>query len=221
MTKSEFQFRVHQNLNDQGIFYTSIDTSDSLQDCYDEICAVTGCIMKHAIIPLIPSLTFYDLSKFIPDYLAVVAIWSSTQGMWLSPSSKREIEFLRWDWMRQNGSPLLFYPVNHRYVAIYPRPIAASDKDYLYIFYRATSSILSSNDTPLFPEEYSRVLEAASTGDLFEQQLEYTKAQQYFNIYQENLQLLDTWVKENRHPDRLFLLNVPQPTGGLMSPMGK
>lgn len=218
MTRDQYIERVRLNFEGAGDFYGSIDFTDSIQDCYDEIAVLSGCIIKGVQIPIQPGLSFYDLRKFIPDYWAVVAIYCSTGAMWLSPSSKREVESLRWDWTKQSGTPLLFYPVNHRYIAIYPRPNSVSDRDIFYVFYRATSNTLGGSDIPQFPQEYFSTLESFITADLFEQQLEFTKAGVYFTEYQKHLAKLSEYIRQQKNPDRLFTLDEPQPTGGFMRP---
>lgn len=202
MKRDDYILRARANLANDA-FYKDYDLTDSCQECYEEIVVLSGCIFKGALIPQMPRLSFYDLKKFIPDYYAIVAMWNSNGKRFLVPTSKRELESLRWDWTRANGNPLAFYPINHRYIGLFPKPYATTSDQYFHIFYRATASVLSGEDVPEFPQDYDHVLESYITADLHEQQNEYTKAQMYFEESQEHLSQLITYIENQRLPDRL------------------
>ena len=202
MTRNEYIIRARDNLSNDA-FYQDYDLSDSCQECYDEIVVLSGCITRGALIPQMPRLSFYDLKKFIPNYYSIIAMWNSCGRRFLVPTSKRELESLRWDWTRAYGNPLAFYPLNHRYIAIFPKPYSVPPGEYFHIFYHATANVLSGEDIPEIPDEYNYVLESYITADLHEQQNEYAKAQEYFQDSQQNLSELITYIENQRLPDRL------------------
>jgi hypothetical protein len=204
MTRDQITGRVQVNLNDEGVFYSTDDLNDSIQDGYAEVAAVTGCIFKATTINLVDNLTYYDFGNLISDYLGVTAIFNPTTKQWLNPTNLRVLEELRDDWELAIGNPFLFWPINFRYVAIYPKPVTTSG--ILYIFYRATADVLSGLATPQIPEEYQGVLESYVTCDLQEQAEEFTKAQIEFKSYVESIKEIKQAIHSFRQPDLVHRL---------------
>jgi hypothetical protein len=183
MTRDQIAAKVQTNLNDVGVFYSLTDLSDSIQDGYSEVAAFTGCIFKMTTINLSANLSYYDLGALIPNFFAVTAIFNPQNKQWLSPVSLRRLEDMRNDWELATGNPFAFWPINFRFIAIFPRVTVTSGT--LYIVYRAQADILTASATPQIPTHLQGGLEQYSTGDLLEQAEEFTKAQieleQYFN----------------------------------------
>src|SRR5882724_3571076 len=97
MTRVELTGRL-RNFFQNDTYYQSIDFNDSLQDGIDEICAITGCIFKTAVLPFQQNLTYYNMVNLLPDYIGVVAIYNRVINRWLSVSSLRKFNQRRWDW---------------------------------------------------------------------------------------------------------------------------
>lgn len=199
MTRDQISDRVQRHLNDEGIFYTVDDLNDSIQDGYAEVAAFTGCIFKATSINLTANLTYYDMGALIPDYLAVTSIFNPATKRWLQPTNLRLLEELRSDWELATGNPFLFWPVNFRFIAIYPRVTVSSGT--LYIFYRANADTLTGTSTPQFPEENQSVLENYVQCDLQEQAEEFIKAKLEFNSYISSITELKQAQRSFRFPD--------------------
>jgi hypothetical protein len=204
MTRDQITNRVQKNLNDEGVFYSSDDLNDSIQDGYAEVAAVTGCIFKGTTVNLTANLSYYDFGSLIPDYLGVTAIFNPTTKRWLSPTNLRLLEDLRDDWELATGNPFLFWPVNFRFVAIYPRVTISSGT--LYVFYRATADVLAGITIPQIPEEHQSILENYVTCDLQEQAEEFSKASLEFNSYVAGLKDLKQAIRSYNHPDLVHRL---------------
>lgn len=200
MTRAELRTRLklyHENTT----YYTDIDFNDSIQDGYDEVVALTGCILKAAVIPYVPSLTYYDMRVLIPDYVGVIAIFNPNNKRWLCPTSILKLEQVEDDWETRIGTPDSFAPVSHRYVAIY-RKMTVLYGD-MWVYYVASAPTLTDSD-PLIgiPEEYMPVENYVIT-DLYEQQQEWTKALGQFRDYVALNEQLTTWMQNARSIDRI------------------
>jgi hypothetical protein len=119
----------------------------------------------------------------------------------MMPTGERKLDKLRPDWETCYGTPELFYPVNHRFMAIYRKPSAAYGN--FYIYYIASAPTLSAGDSIQIPTDYVNTLEDYCITDLQEQAQEFSKALVRFTSYQENLAQLQRWAKSMRQPDRL------------------
>lgn len=199
MTRDQIVARVQTNLNDSGIFYETVDLNDSIQDGYSEVAVFTGSIFKAVRVAQVNNLSYYDFGALISDFWAVTAIWNTNTKQWLSPVNVRILDDIRNDWELANGNPFLFWPVNFRFVAVYPKLISASG--YFYVFYRAQANVLSGSDTPNLPDELQGILEDYSTGDLAEQAEEFTKAKLQFQEYIKGLQAVKQATRSFRLPD--------------------
>jgi len=199
VTRDQIADKVKRYLNDEGVFYTADDLNDAIQDGYSEVAAFTGCIFKATTINLVGNLTYYDFGSLIPDYLGVTAIFNPTTKRWLSPTNLRLLEEIRDDWELAIGNPFVFWPVNFRFVAIYPKLTISSGT--LYVFYRATADTLDGTTTPQIPEENQSVLENYVQCDLQEQAEEFTKAKLEFATYISGIKELKQAQRSFRFPD--------------------
>lgn len=204
MTRDQIASKVQTNLNDSGVFYTSTDLADSIQDGYSEVAALSGCIFKATTINITANLSYYDFGALISDFFAVTAIFNPTIKQWMAPVSLRQLEDVRNDWELAIGNPFLFWLVNFRFVAIYPK--LATSTGILYVYYRAHADMLSGSSTPQIPEDLQSVLEAYTTGDLLEQAEEFTKAGISLTQYFKDIQALKQATRTFRTPDLISRL---------------
>lgn len=197
-TEQETRLRTYFENND---YYSSFDFLNSIQDGYDEVIAFSGCIVKAAVLPFVANLTYYDLLTLLPDYIGLISIYNTVTNRWMSPTSERKLDKIRPDWETCYGTPELFYPVNHRFLAIYRKPSAIYGN--FYIYYIASAPTLDATDQIQIPADFINALEDYCITDLQEQAQEFSKALVRFESYQENLAQLQRWAKSSRQPDRL------------------
>lgn len=200
MTRTDQEIRL-RNYFENNDYYASLDFMYTIQDGYDEVIAFSGCIVKATVLPFVAGLTYYDLLTLIPDYLGVISIYNTVTNRWMSPTSERKLDKLRPDWETCYGTPELFFPLNHRFVAIYRKPSTVYGN--FYIYYIASAPTLGPTDPIQIPTDYQNALEDYCITDLQEQAQEFTKALTRFTSYQENLAQLQRWAKSSRQPDRL------------------
>jgi len=200
MTRNDQEVRL-RNYFENNDYYQSNDFAWSIQDGYDEVIAFSGCIVKAAVLPFTVNLTYYDLITLLGDYIGVISIYNTITNRWMLPTSERKLDKLRPDWETCYGTPELFYPVNHRYLAIYRKPTATYGN--FYIYYIAAAPTLQPTDSIQIPTDYANTLEDYCITDLQEQAQEFTKSLARFESYKANLAQLQRWAKSMRQPDRL------------------
>jgi hypothetical protein len=200
MTRTDLETRL-RNYFENNDYYASIDFGYTIQDGYDEVIAFSGCIVKAAVLPFQANLTYYDLITLLDDYIGLISIYNTVTNRWMVPTSERKLDALRPDWETCYGTPELFYPVNHRFLAIYRKPSTIYGN--FYIYYIASAPTLGPTDPIQIPTDYANTLEDYCITDLQEQAQEFTKALTRFESYQANLQQLQRWAKSMRQPDRL------------------
>jgi len=188
MTQAELAAKISSNLNENSVFFYSIDLQNSIQDGYDEITALTG--VKDSVAIITTGTTYYDLATLIPDLISVRAIYNPVTKQWLDPVSLLYLEKLRPNWENCVGAAECFWIVNYRYIAIFRQPAAQS----LYVFYKAAAPTLASNTVLEFPNEYLKTIEEYSTGDLLETQQEWERARVSLDQYVEDIGNFSTWV---------------------------
>ncbi len=200
MKRPELRERLQHHFNDT-VYYTQEDLDDSIQDGLDEVCAFTGCIWQSAQLPFQAGVTYYDLLTLLPDYIGIIGMFNKTTKKWMMPSGLRKFNEDRVDWDSTYGTPEFFTPVNHRYVAIYGKPMADNYGD-MVVFYRAAAPYIDDvADIPI-PSDHIDALESYSITDLWEQAQEWGKATRELKTYIENLDSLRIQMRNKRNSDR-------------------
>ena len=201
MTQNDMAIRI-KNFFQNPAYYSNTDVNDSIQDGYDEVVALSGCILKATKLPFTAGLSYYDMISLIPDYLGVYAIYNTAIKRFMLPGSIRKFDLDRIDWETATGVPYYFSVVSHRYMAIYKKPVV-SNYGNMYIYYKAIAPTLASGDAIMIPEDIiDQTLEDYCISDLWEQNQEWGKAAVHLNAYGEGLQVLKDIVN-GRQPDRL------------------
>lgn len=200
--------RIIRNLNDAGIvYYRNQDYTDSIQDAYDEIAARTGCIEKVATVPFVNNVTYYDFGTLISDYLAIKGIFSGRIKRWLIPTFSNELDTFRIDWECTINEPNYYFPVNFRWIAIFPKPAAISSVDNnMYVWYAAQADTLSLTSIPQLPPDSIISLEFYVTADLLDQSEEFAKADIFWALYEREVDALIKDVANRKYPDKTKIL---------------
>lgn len=185
-------------------YYQTQDFNDSIQDGLDELAALTGCIYASATLPFVSGVSYYDMLTLLPNYIGVIAIFNSVIKRWLIPTSLRKLAQVRWDWETAYGTPYWFVPVNHRYVAIFMKPLTSAYGN-MQIFYRASapSPLTDTTELPI-PDDHIHALESYVLTDLWEQNQEFSKAMAYFQEgYLPDSDKLRIYIQSKRNPGRM------------------
>lgn len=208
MTRDQIAIKVRQFLNDAGVFYTGDDINDSMQDGYDEVSAYCGNIEKMVAIDFVPGLVYYDFRAIIPDFVSLIAIWNRRVKRWMTSCSGRDLDNLRENWEVAVGEPYLFWPINYRYVAIFPTiaGIGEPTTNKMYVVYKAAADTLSGDTEPQIPDDLEEdILMHYVTMDMFEQAEEWTKAGEHRKHY---IEKIDDLHKRLQHRDGERLLRL-------------
>lgn len=207
-TRDEISAKIREFLNDAGIFYTASDINNSLQDGYDETAALSGCIEKIASISFTPNLVYYDMPSLITDFVSVVGIWNRRVKRWMTPASMRQLDQINQRWECTAGEPWIFCPVSLRYVAIYPSPTATGTvaTNLMYVVYKAAAGTMIGSTEPEIPLQIQEdILLNYTCMDMFEQAEEWTKAQEYLDLYLQSHATLKDKI-DRRDAERLVRL---------------
>lgn len=204
MTRVDLQTRL-QNHFQNSQYYDIQAMNDSIQDGMDEVAAFTGCIYASATLPFVKDRTYYDMLTLLPNYIGAVAIFNNVIKRWLIPTSEKQLDQDRIDWESAYGTPYYFNVKNHRYIAIYKKPIADSYGD-MFVFYIASAPLLNDGTLIPIPEDHITALESYCIQDLWAQQQEFTKASTYTQTYASNLETLRVYMRNRRNSDRTMSL---------------
>lgn len=205
MTRVDLTARL-QNYLPNTTYYQPIDFNDSIQDGLSEVAALTGCVYNTATIPFTANRTYYDFLTLLPDYIGVVAIFNSVIRRWLFPTSLTKLNQARWDWEVAGGTPYWFVPINHRYVAIYMKPLTVGYGN-MYVFYRAAAPTLTDTTLLPVPADHIQALEGYVLTDLWEQNQEFSKASEYIqSSYLPDIEKLRVYIQSKRDTDRQIRL---------------
>ena len=139
------------------------------------------------------------------DYIGVVAVFNSTIKRWMTPAGLYRFDKDRIDWESAAGVPYFYSVVNHRYMAIYKKPIV-NGYGNMYVFYRAASPTLGPLDTFAIPDDFIEAERAYVLSDLWAQNQEWVKAGNKMEEYKAVLGQLKTWIHSQRIPDRIPML---------------
>lgn len=181
-TRDDLAALVRGNLDDLGVtFWTATDINDAIQDGYDDVAVVSGCIQKSATVNFEDNLSYYNFAVLISDYFAPVAIYNNNTKRWFGTENRKSMATLRRDWELIVGNPELFFPIDSRRCFLGPRMVTGSGN--MTVFYRAQAPTLSGSTVPLVHADETKLLVDYATADMLDQQEEFIKAERFWTDY--------------------------------------
>lgn len=207
MTRDEIAGRVYRNLEDEdALHFTSDDINDAIQDGYDELALETLCVEKIANVNWVANQVYYNFSSLISDFYNVFAIWNKRNNKWIGGVTWRELRESTFKWSTMLGETFLWAPFGYSHIGIYRTPTVDDSTNPMVVMYSAQAETLIGSDTPSFPPDLHDTLVEYATGDLLNQDLEYTKSLIYINRYEEKKQRIKDWMNKRSTPDRIYSL---------------
>lgn len=209
MTRDEIFGRVSQNLEDSGlVHFIQDDLIDSIQDGYEIIALLAQTIERVATINFVANRSYYNLNSLISDYYRVFAIYNTLNRRWMEPISFHEIRENSIRWETVKGNPREWTPLGYSHIAIFPKPATAVGS--MLIFYKGTAPVLTGSLAPEFPVSEHEALVDYGTGDLLDQDLEYTKSVEYMKKFYARLQEIHKQVHSRDLLDKVYALAAQQ-----------
>lgn len=203
MKRAEIATKISENLDDLGItFYSKDDLNDSIQDALDEIVVYSECLDREWEIPFEDNLTYYNLHEIIPDFYRIVRIWYPGISQFFGISSDRNELNYRLDWELRVANPRDLIIAGPNRIAFWGRHNGTTDK--FKVFYKATAPAL--NDDMVIPinTNYMHLIENYCTADLLEQNEEFSKAMNYWNVYEPELENYKYKIQLLARSDRVY-----------------
>lgn len=176
---------ISVNLDDTGnVHYTDADLNTSLQNGYNDIVALSQCIIKKVTLNWISDLSYYDfvVDCGVTDYLATVAIFNNINNRWLNDNiSLYQFDDLRDNWELWHSVPTHWAFAAFNKTVILPKEEIASGTFDLY--YWATAPSISDVSSPLIATDCQKLLEFYCTAEQLEDATELTKAGMFWELY--------------------------------------
>jgi len=205
MTRSQIADRIVRNLDDAGlVHFTAVDATDSIQDGYDLLALLSCCIEKITTINFVANKVFYDLSATISDYYRIFAIYNQKTKRWMEPLHWREFQNFGLNWEINSGEAQAWTPLGYSTIAITRAPTVSTSS--MLVMYCAQASVLASSDSPDFPPDLHDTLVEYGTGDLMDQDLEFSKSILYMNRFNEKALRIKGFMNKRSLPDRIYSL---------------
>lgn len=209
MTRDEIFGRVSQNLEDSGlVHFVQDDLVDSVQDGYEIIALLAQTIERATTVAFVANQTYYNLYNLISDFYRVFAIYNTSTKKWMEPVAYHEIRENSHRWETVKGAPREWAPLGYSHIAIFPKP--ATTVGSMLIFYKGTAPTLTGSLAPEFPISEHESLVDYGTGDLLDQDLEYTKSLEYMRKFYARLQEIHKQVHSRDLIDRVYALAAQQ-----------
>lgn len=210
MTVSSIIEKLKFNLNELGLVYFSeADLLETIQDGYNEIVTLTGCIEKHTVYPIVNDLVYYEFGAGISDFYALVGLWNSNTKRWLRARTLKEARLIRVDWELMDGEPDNFIISSYKLTAVFPTKEIATGS--FIVFYNALAETLTLNSVPSIPAKHFNILENYAMGSLLEQSQEFTKAKVYLKEYIQDIPKVRTAAKLLAATDRIMIMDDSMP----------
>lgn len=189
-TFADIKSNVKDNLQDYGVYFSTVDLNTAIQDAYDEIVCLTQCIVKKTTLNFQANLNYYNFLNqtdfpdiYVSDFMACTAIFSNLTNLWLlDDKTLKDFDTSRMDWELWTGAAVWWAPCNDaKRIAIVPKNITASGTFDLY--YWATAPTVVDADIPLIPTDFFSLIESYATGKLLEIEREYKKASDWISEF--------------------------------------
>lgn len=206
MTRDLIAGKVAMNLEDESwLHFTLEDLYDSIHDGYEITALATQCVERVATLDVVEKQTYYNLRELFPDYYRVFAMYNLTINQWVTPHAIKEFQNYGYNWELHHGNILEWAPLGCDWLAVYKKPLVTIPEGLL-IYYKAFPEPLQGNESPEFGAESHSALVEYATGDLLDQNLEYTKSQQWMNKHVERLARIKIDLNSRSMPDRIYAL---------------
>ena len=206
MTRDVIAGKIAQNLEDESwLHFTLEDLYDSIHDGYEITAISTQCIERVATLDLIGGKTYYNLRALVPDYYRAFALYNLHNNQWLTPHAIKEFQSYSYNWEQNKGNAMEWAPLGCDWIAFYKKPVEDLAQSIL-MFYKAIPDPMQGNESPEFGAEGHSALVEYGVGDLLDQNLEYTKSQQWMNKYTERLARIKIDLNSRSMPDRIYAL---------------
>ena len=189
MTRQQIRDVIRVNLADVGIsYYSDAEINSSIQDCYNEVCAKSQCLVKSATSLTWRESNYYDFVTLgVTDYLGCIAIFNILTNQWLRDDlSLRDFDRIRRDWELWKGQPQFWASHSLQYVAVAPR-VAVAIGTYTLWYWAVAPTLSGDSDTPLIAVDMHDLFEYYCTADLLETAEEAVKAAAFWKPYEEHL----------------------------------
>lgn len=209
MTKGETISKVGEalvaNLSTEA-FLSTDDYNDSFDDIYSFLVALAETRETYGTINLQANLTYYNFAELLPNYLRVIAIFSNQTNRWLDPVNLIQLQQYDSRWEIRTNEPHSFWPVDSKYVAVFPR--VSTSAGTLLVFYKQKATTLNNEDTPDIPDENTLSLESGMVSDLLDQFEEFNLSLKHFDAFK--LELAKLKQRVNRRQANLFPRLMPR-----------
>lgn len=189
-TFTQIKSNIKDDLEDQSIHFSVGDLNTAVQNAYDEVVALSQCIVKKTTLNFQNNLNYYNFkdptnfpSISVTDFMACTAIFSNLTNLWLlDDKTIKDFDRDRIDWESWTGAAVWWAPTgDYRRVAIIPKQTVASGTFDLY--YWATAPTVVDGDTPLVPSDFHTLIELHATAALMEIDREFAKATDYMKEF--------------------------------------
>jgi hypothetical protein len=190
-TFATIKTNISGNLNDAALVnFAQQDIDDATQDAYDEVVALSQCIIKKINLNFQNNLNYYNFQDstnwpniYVSDFMACTAIFSNQTNLWLLDDKViKDFDRERLDWENWIGNAVWWAPCNDaKRIVIVPKQLTASGSFDLY--YWAQAPTIVNTNSPLVPPDFENLIEIYATASLLESYEEFSKAQLYFNEF--------------------------------------
>jgi hypothetical protein len=208
-TFTQLKASARRNIDDIGVkHYTAGDIDTAAQEGYEDIAALTQCIIQRFQIPWIPNLSYYDFRSLgVTDLLMPIAIYNELTKTWLRDDrSLRHFDMMRQDWELAKGTPEYWCPVNFKYTAIFPKYNSNDAINTFFLYYATTAPTIVDAETPLIATDFQNLIIHYITGTMLEDDEEFVKAEPFWQLYYAGIEKYTERVKNISRADLLMVI---------------
>lgn len=185
VTFAEIKQNIKDDLEDQSIHFSALSLHNSVQWAYDEMVAISHCIIKKIVLPFQDDLNYYNFRDdinfpaiYVSDLMGVTAVFSNLTNLWLLDDKVlKDFDRDRIDWENWYGSTIWWAPTkDYRRYAFIPKMMHATSTFDLY--YWASAPVVVDSESPLIPSDFIDLLIIYAEALLYEQAREFKKARE-------------------------------------------
>lgn len=189
-TFATIKANIKDNLQDYSVYFSVNDLTTSVQDAYDEVIALSQCLIKKTTLNFQANLNYYDFLNiidfpdiYVSDFMTCTAIFNNNTNLWLLDDKVlKDFDLARMDWENWTGQPVWWAPCNDASrIAIIPKLIETVGSFDLY--YWAAAPVVIDTDIPLVPSDFQSLIEIHATASLLEIAHEFVKAKDYLDQF--------------------------------------
>jgi len=184
--------------SESSVRWSDEDIMECINEGLDDLAFQTGFFERHVVMPIRPSVQYYDVRGFTPEtVLSVTAIYSTSRKDWLAETTTQELDEFNPMWSQAFGDPIKYYTHGIYWVGVWPRG-QDTVQGYFWVYFKSLPPHYVNSQSVLddLPDDYVPALEDYALYEMAAQDGMSDRSIRYWQAYEERKEKLKDFIDQ-------------------------